>query len=109
VGPVKDPKTGEFSEGVIDPGIRDKRLLVTESEFASILKRIDREGNSLSAVMREAWDCGDLGTMSKSNSAKATGAHVSLNVQITPIELREAPQRNRGRERVREPVSDPLR
>ena len=38
-----------------DPGVSDKRLLVVESEFASTLKVMKREGNTLSPVIRRAW------------------------------------------------------
>jgi hypothetical protein len=34
----------------------DRRLLVRESEIASVLKMFQREGNTLSAVLRQAWD-----------------------------------------------------
>ena len=45
---------------VEDPGITDKRLLVTEAEFASTLRVLD-DGNTLSALLRQAWDGQDLG------------------------------------------------
>src|SRR5689334_6635847 len=41
-------------------GIDDKRLLVLESEFATVLRAMARQGNVLSAVLRQAWDTGDL-------------------------------------------------
>lgn len=41
-------------------GAQDKRLLVMESELASPLKVMAREGNTLSAVVRNAWDTGTL-------------------------------------------------
>ena len=44
----------------IDSGVSDKRLLVFESEFASPLQVMAREGNTLSVVMRQAWDTGNL-------------------------------------------------
>src|SRR3954469_9137308 len=36
-------------------GTEDKRLLVEEPEFASVMARARREGNTLAAVMRQAW------------------------------------------------------
>ena len=45
----------DYEEVIEDKGIDDKRLLVTESEFARPLQAIRREGNTLSAVVREAW------------------------------------------------------
>ena len=71
-----------------DEGIADKRLLVAESEFAHVVRNLGREGNILSAVIREAWDSGNLGTLTKHNRTKATGAHISIVGHITTDELR---------------------
>jgi hypothetical protein len=49
---------------------------------------MDRESNSLSAVMRQAWDRGALRTLTKNSPLRATDAHVSLIAHITPEELR---------------------
>ena len=71
-----------------DPGISDKRVLVFESEFASPLRMMAREGNTLSVVIRQAWDTGDLRTMTKNSPARATSAHVSIIGHVTRDELR---------------------
>lgn len=71
-----------------DPGVPDKRLMVLESEFAGALTVMRREGNILSRVVRDAWDRGDLATLTKNSPARATGAHVSLVGHITADELR---------------------
>lgn len=42
-----------------DEGEADKRLLVIEPEFATVLRRMQGETNSLSAVLREAWETGN--------------------------------------------------
>jgi hypothetical protein len=55
-----------------DPGVSDKRLLMVEPEFASVLKQLERQGNILSAVLRQAWDTGDLATLTKNSPARAT-------------------------------------
>jgi hypothetical protein len=68
--------------------VADKRLLVIEGEFASVLQKMDRQGNTLSAVLRLAWDHGDLRTMTKTSPLRATGAHVSVAAHITVDELR---------------------
>ena len=47
-----------------------------------------REGNTLSPVIRSAWDSGNLKTMVKTAPAKATGAHISFVGHITRDELR---------------------
>jgi hypothetical protein len=71
-----------------DAGVADKRLLVVEPEFASVLRQLERDGNTLSATIRQVWDSGDLRTMTKTSPAVATGAHVSIIGHITESELR---------------------
>jgi Protein of unknown function (DUF3987) len=79
--------TGEYETYESDPGVADKRLLVLEQEFSSVLKVCDRAGNTLSPTIRQAWDSGDLRTMTKNSPAKATGAHISIVGHITQDEL----------------------
>ena len=79
--------TGEYQTVVVDRGITDKRLLVLESEFASTLRVMGRDGNTLSALIRQAWDSGDLRTMTKNCPAQATGAHIAIVGHITKDEL----------------------
>ncbi len=71
-----------------DPGVEDKRLLIIEPEFAVRLKVMGREGNSLSGVIREAWDSGNLSTLTKNSPLRATGAHVSILGHTTEEEIR---------------------
>ena len=85
---VKNKTTGEMEPEIVDPGIADKRLLVQESEYASVLRVAGRDGNTLSAILRDAWDKGRLQTMTKNSAAKATGAHVSVIGHVTADELR---------------------
>jgi len=87
--PVKERgrATGEYETTVEDVGVADKRLLILESEFASVLKVMAREGNTLSPVLRSAWDTGDMRTLTKNSPARATGAHVSILGHITQGEL----------------------
>jgi hypothetical protein len=91
---VRDPiskreknKDGIYKEVQSDPGVEDKRLLVTETEFASVLKRMTQYSNTLSTILRQAWDSGNLRTLTKNSPAKATGAHVSVCAHITIEEL----------------------
>jgi hypothetical protein len=76
-----------YEEQVTDDGEKDKRLLVTESEFASVLQRAERETNTLSAIIRQAWDSGSLRVLTKKQSARATDAHISIIGHITRAEL----------------------
>jgi hypothetical protein len=79
-----------YQDVEVDPGIGDKRLLVQEGEFAQPLKVIQREGNTLSPILRRAWDGGDtLQSLTKTNQAKATNAHISIIGHITTHELRQ--------------------
>jgi len=71
-----------------DSGIKDKRLLIVESEFVSCLKVMRREGSTLSPVVRNSWDHGDLNILNKNSPAKATNAHISLVAHITTEELK---------------------
>ena len=72
----------------VDPGVADKRLMITEPEFAGVLAVTERHGNTLSALVRKAWDGGILATMTRSNPLRATGAHISIVGHITEDELR---------------------
>jgi len=69
---------GPPQEVIVDPRVDDKRLLVIESEFASVLRVAQREGNTLTAIVRRAWDRDDLQTLTKNNPATATGAHIGI-------------------------------
>lgn len=71
-----------------DEGEDDKRLLIIEQEFSSMLRIMAREGNSLSGVLRQAWDIGNLSTLTRNNPLTATGAHVSVIGHTTAEELR---------------------
>ena len=86
--PVKEKGQSRREEQVTDPGVNDKRLLVTEPEFASVLQRAERETNTLSAIIRQAWDSGNLRVLTKKQAATATNAHISLIGHITRDELR---------------------
>jgi hypothetical protein len=80
-----DAKSGEMK--VTDPGETDKRLMVVEGEFARVLKVMGREGNSLSAVVRDAYDRDRLQNQTKNDPHRSTGAHVSIVGHITREEL----------------------
>ena len=87
---VRDPITNCGANGVIkviDDGVADKRLLVMESEFASVLRVMSREKNTLSAVIRNAWDGSALGTLTKNSPTEATDVHISIVGHVTRDEL----------------------
>jgi hypothetical protein len=70
-----------------DSGAGDKRRLIIESEFAQVLKVLAREGNTLSPVVRNAWDGKPLQTIAKNSPVRATDAHVAIIGHITKDEL----------------------
>ncbi|WP_445940700.1 hypothetical protein [Pseudomonas sp.] len=69
------------------PAIEDKRLWVVESEFANVLHQGRREGNTLSASLRDCWDGVCLKPATKSNRLYASYPHVCLSGAISPSEL----------------------
>ncbi|WP_215844441.1 hypothetical protein HHS34_010085 [Acidithiobacillus montserratensis] len=69
------------------PAIEDKRLWVVESEFANVLHQGRRDGNTLSAALRDCWDGVDLKPATKSNRLYASQPHVCLSGAISPSEL----------------------
>jgi hypothetical protein len=48
---------------------------------------MSREGNILSPILRQAWDTGDLHSLTKTNPIRATDAHISIIGHITKDEL----------------------
>jgi hypothetical protein len=58
-----------------------------EGEFASVLKVMRRETNTLSAIIRQAWDGARLQVLTRKDPIKATGAHISIVGHITKPEL----------------------
>jgi hypothetical protein len=87
---VRDP-SGNESDKNFDPGVADKRLLICQGEFCGVLTSMERSGNTLSMVLRDAWDGETLRTMTrKNNSLRAAGAHISMIGHITRDELRAA-------------------
>ena len=69
------------------PAIEDKRLWVVETEFSNVLHQGRREGNTLSAALRDCWDGVCLKPATKSNRLYASHPHVCLSGAISPSEL----------------------
>ena len=67
----------------------EKRILVSEPEFARVLAAASRDGSILSSVIRDAWDSGELSNLTKEKPLRAQGAHISLVADITDDELRK--------------------
>ncbi|TWE24246.1 hypothetical protein FHX69_5559, partial [Prauserella muralis] len=66
---------------------RDLRLLAFENEWGGVMAKMKREGNSLSHILRAAWEGGDLSTLTV-NARVAPESHVGILAHITPDEFR---------------------
>jgi len=88
VNAVRDPSDALDKEGEpIDQGVEDKRLLVVDGEFGAALRAAQRDGNTLSAILRSGWDHGCIAPLTKNNRIKASGAHINFVAHITLEEL----------------------
>jgi hypothetical protein len=85
--PTKGGGPDDFEEVVIDPGVTDKRLLITCSELAAVLKAANRENSTLSQMLREFWDGKTVRTMAKNAARTATDPHLSIVAHVTRQEL----------------------
>ena len=66
---------------------KERRLLVVEPEFVSVLKAVGRELSSLSPVLRAAWDGRPLALLTRSAPVRASAAHICVIGHITRSEL----------------------
>jgi hypothetical protein len=87
---AKKKKTAEYvypEEVLLDAGESDKRLPLIEEEFAQVFRVIERVGNTLSPVLRQAWDGSQLSIPNKNSGERATNPHVTVIGHITKEEL----------------------
>jgi len=88
-GLVERLSTGDVdSEG--KPHIRtsdDYRLWITEPEFSSVMARSKRDGNTLSPILREAWDGHGLSVLNR-KALTAEESHMGVIGCVTPDEFR---------------------
>jgi hypothetical protein len=87
---VRDPistlgKDGKTEQ--VDAGVTDKRLMLLAEEFAVTLRVMERAGNTLSPVLRDAWGTSRLQTLTKNSPTKATNSHISIIAHVTDDEL----------------------
>jgi hypothetical protein len=75
--------------GPEDEGVADKRGLIIETEFGSVLKTASRQGNILSGILRQCWDGDNLQTLTKHSPLRASNPHISIIAHITPDEVRK--------------------
>ena len=85
--PIENFNPKEEKWSISDPGEEDKRLLAIEQEFGGVLKTIERDGNTLSAILRMAWDGSKLSPLTKGSRIEASDAHIGMLGHITKSEL----------------------
>lgn len=91
---IRDPREADEKGKGGDVGVHDKRLVVIEPEFANVLAQVMRDGNTLSAVLRNLFDGRDIEPMTKTSQTKATRPHVCVLGHITGFELKEKSTEN---------------
>jgi hypothetical protein len=85
---IRDASDETNKDGVpIDSGVDDKRLFVVEEELANVLKQSARDGNTLSAALRSAWDGAAIAPATKTNRTRVAAPHIAMHACITPFEL----------------------
>jgi hypothetical protein len=72
---------------IVKHAATDKRLFVLESEFSTVLKQSQREGNILTGIIRDAWDGNRPLRTLTANPRTASNGHLSMVGHITKSEL----------------------
>jgi len=86
--PIKEKgRVIDMQEQTTDSGITDKRLLCVESELGQALQCAGREGNTLSPIVRQAWDGSSLRAMTRGAKGECAEPHISIVGHITNTEL----------------------
>ncbi len=80
--------SGEAITGHFGRHETEERALIVETEFGRLLTIMNREGSTLSAILRNAWDGVPLGHARARDESLVTRHHVTIIGHITPIELR---------------------
>lgn len=75
------------ADGTVVGSPPEPRAILFESEFGSLLTRMTRDGSTISATIRDAWDGSALGRTIARDSTIVTDHHVSLIGHITQVEL----------------------
>ena len=80
---LEDGKAGSDD----NPPVTDKRLFVLEPEFSNIMSLCQRVGNTLSIVLRNAFDGMPIQPLTKRDKVKVSDPFVCLLANITDKEL----------------------
>jgi hypothetical protein len=85
---IKVDKNGKEDEKIVDPGVQDKRCLCVSTEFGELLTVMNREGCTLTMVIRNAWDNRKkIEINTRANPICVTEPHISVIGAITHDEL----------------------
>jgi len=85
---VKEWNTKKQIWEITMPEAKDKRLFVLDQEFASAIKATERKGNTLSMIIRQAYDGGRIEPLTKNNKISASNHHIIIVTHITLAELK---------------------
>nr|WP_263250602.1 YfjI family protein [Saccharopolyspora rosea] len=80
----EEKSKGKRRASLLPPG--DRRLLAFETEWATVMARMKREGNTLSATLRAAWEGGNLSTLGVT-ARIVRDTHIAILAHITPREF----------------------
>ena len=72
-----------------DVGIADKRILCAEGELGAAFRAFQRSGNTLSMILRRAFDGETIAPLIKNNRTVATDPHINVIGHITRHELKQ--------------------
>ena len=87
---IKLDKSGKEEEKIVDPGVEDKRCLCVSTEFGELLTVMNREGCTLTMVIRNAWDNRKkIEINTRANPICVTEPHISVVGAITHDELEQ--------------------
>jgi hypothetical protein len=81
--------SGEGLAGHLSRNGGEPRALLVESEFGRLLTVMNREGSSMSSILRNAWDGVPLGSVRSLAGAIVTNHHVTMVGHITRAELKQ--------------------
>lgn len=87
---VRDPRYEQDKDGVqklVDAGAEDRRLLLQEPELARLLTVVNREGSTMSAYLRGAYDGRPLRNEVKTGGSIASQHHIGLVGHCTTEDL----------------------
>lgn len=83
---IRDDTLDEDGE-IVEAGVKDKRLYISEAEFAGTMAAASREKNNLSATIRTAWDGKTISPLVKNAKWCTTNPHIVITGHITSAEL----------------------